>query len=98
MNDTKYTCDTCKKRIVTGRHYYCYEASPTALTTWVVCDECEAKKRIPAKTIPYTCPICGGKGKVQNGFYSVMGYGSTTNASPENCRSCNGTGIVWGLV
>jgi hypothetical protein len=46
---------------------------------------------------PYRCPICGGTGKVQAGFYDQFGGAwSTTSISPEPCRSCNGTGIVWG--
>lgn len=46
--------------------------------------------------IPYCCPVCNGKGIVPNGFYTSLGnMGSSTNASPEKCRSCNGTGIIW---
>ncbi len=46
---------------------------------------------------PFTCPVCSGNGKVQNGFYNtVTGLVSTTDATLEQCRSCNGTGIVWG--
>lgn len=41
------------------------------------------------------CPICGGKGLVPNGFYSVgTSYYSTTNTSPETCRSCGGRGYI----
>lgn len=41
------------------------------------------------------CPICGGKGLVPNGFYSVgTSYYSTTNTSPETCRSCGGKGYI----
>ena len=45
---------------------------------------------------PYICPVCGGKGIVQNGFYSSTGntwIASTT--IPETCRTCGGKGIVW---
>jgi len=47
--------------------------------------------------IPHKCPVCNGQGLVPNGYYSVIGVASysTTNATPEQCRSCNGTGIVW---
>ncbi|MCK9281538.1 MAG: hypothetical protein M0P71_13010 [Melioribacteraceae bacterium] len=46
---------------------------------------------------PYTCPICGGNGLVPNGFYNqTSGQWGTTSTTPETCRSCNGTGIVWG--
>ena len=39
------------------------------------------------------CPVCGGKGTVSAGFYSVP-PGSSTNAMPETCRSCDGRGYV----
>ena len=49
------------------------------------------------RLIPYRCPICLGNGIVSRGFYnSTSGQWSTTDISPEICRSCNGTGIVWG--
>jgi len=46
---------------------------------------------------PYRCPVCNGQGLVQNGFYMAIGVDSynSTNAMPETCRSCNGTGVVW---
>ena len=40
------------------------------------------------------CPVCGGKGMVGVGFYSQIN--STANTCEETCRSCGGTGIVWG--
>lgn len=48
---------------------------------------------------PYRCPICNGSMTVPNGFYNqVNGYWSTSSLSPEKCRSCNGTGIVWSKI
>ncbi len=45
---------------------------------------------------PYRCPVCGGNGLVDNGFYmQTTGQRMTANAVPEMCRSCQGTGIVW---
>ena len=45
---------------------------------------------------PYCCPICNGKGIVPNGFYlGTSKTWTTPNATPEKCKSCNGTGIVW---
>lgn len=42
------------------------------------------------------CPVCYGKGIVPNGFYNSEGeYWMTSDMTPEKCRSCNGTGIVW---
>jgi hypothetical protein len=47
--------------------------------------------------VPYCCPVCLGNGMVANGFYNqVGGLWSTSDATPEKCRSCNGTGVVWG--
>lgn len=42
------------------------------------------------------CPVCGGKGLVPNGFYMTVGtwHYSTTNTSPETCRSCGGKGFI----
>ena len=46
---------------------------------------------------PYRCPVCGGKGFVPSGFYSVFLDNSTACPTlTEKCRSCNGSGIVWG--
>jgi len=46
--------------------------------------------------IPFVCPVCRGNGLVPNGFYDqVGGQWSTTSITPEICRSCDGTGIVW---
>ena len=53
-------------------------------------------KIMKPKKKPYTCPVCGGRRIVQNGFYNtVSGIGSTSDATLEKCRSCQGTGIVW---
>lgn len=53
-------------------------------------------KKRQLKLTPYRCPICGGNGLVPDGFYAtVTGHWSTTDYTPEKCRSCNGTGIVW---
>lgn len=46
---------------------------------------------------PYTCPVCGGNGIVPNGFYlSTSGHVLTSSATPEQCKSCSGTGVLWG--
>jgi len=46
---------------------------------------------------PYSCPVCGGNGMVANGFYTATTavYGAK-DTSFEPCRSCGGTGVVWG--
>lgn len=47
---------------------------------------------------PHRCPVCVGKGIVPNGFYlrtsDVMEY-TTSDATPETCRACSGTGLLW---
>ena len=41
------------------------------------------------------CPICGGKGMVAAGFYNPSPFGtSSTSATAESCRACNGKGIL----
>ncbi len=44
--------------------------------------------------IPWRCPVCGGCGSVPHDFY--MRLGASTGTFRELCRSCNGSGIVWG--
>ena len=46
---------------------------------------------------PHRCPVCGGNGLVPNGYYDqTSGQWSTTATTPKTCRSCEGTGVVWG--
>jgi DnaJ-class molecular chaperone len=46
---------------------------------------------------PYRCPICGGNGLVSGSFYTaLLGCGGTSANITEQCRSCNGAGIIWG--
>lgn len=48
-------------------------------------------------TQPFACPICHGKGRVASGFYGAIGVDSwsVSDMTPEACRSCNTTGVVW---
>lgn len=47
--------------------------------------------------IPYKCPICCGRGKVPQGFYSGNPSGLIiVGGEPETCQTCDGEGIVWG--
>ena len=43
---------------------------------------------------PHVCPVCFGRGFVEPHFYSA-GCASTSANSPEKCRTCLGTGMVW---
>lgn len=52
--------------------------------------------RLTFKRKPYKCPVCSGKGLVPNGFYSCTGNTIiSTSTTPEQCKSCKGTGVVW---
>lgn len=43
----------------------------------------------------HCCPVCGGNGQVQNGFYNHTGNTwVTSTTAPEQCRSCNGKGYI----
>ena len=53
--------------------------------------EMEENKRNGAT--PHKCPICGGRGFVQGGFY---GANPESFTSSETCRACGGRGIIWG--
>ncbi len=55
------------------------------------------KMTLVSESKPHCCPICSGTGTVPNGFYrQVSGqWSSSSDATPEQCRSCRGTGIVW---
>mgnify|MGYP001586541947 CR=1 FL=1 len=51
---------------------------------------------IEERKVPHRCPICNGNGLVDNGFYQqTTGHWETSSTTPEQCRSCFGTGIVW---
>lgn len=48
---------------------------------------------------PHTCPVCNGAQTVPAGFYTqnMDGMWSGSGAGDrETCRSCSGTGVVWG--
>ncbi len=50
---------------------------------------------------PHKCPVCDGRGTVPNGFYtqpmSHQYHPTSTVSMTETCKSCNGTGILWGF-
>lgn len=46
---------------------------------------------------PYVCPVCRGNGLVPNGWYArTNGNWSAADTTSERCRSCLGTGLIWG--
>lgn len=47
------------------------------------------------------CPVCNGVGHVPNGFYTSDGYHgqwTSSDLTPETCRTCAGWGIVWSVA
>ena len=40
------------------------------------------------------CPVCGGNGLVDSGFYLCAGSFEPSSAEPETCRSCDGKGYL----
>ena len=48
------------------------------------------------RKVPYCCPVCGGNGIVAAGFYTQTSGCWTSTGGFEMCRSCNGSGIVYG--
>ena len=40
---------------------------------------------------PYKCPVCNGRGKMPINFYER----TATHTGDANCRTCNGTGVLW---
>jgi DNA-directed RNA polymerase subunit RPC12/RpoP len=45
-------------------------------------------------SVPYRCPVCGGRGTMPHDFY--RGLGASNATGPVQCRSCGGRGIVYG--
>lgn len=50
----------------------------------------EAEQQLPKKR-PWRCPVCVGRGFVLGCFYGDSTAGNTTP-----CRSCMGSGVIWG--
>ena len=41
-----------------------------------------------------TCPVCGGNGIKDKGFYNQTSGLWTSSGGTETCRSCNGKGYI----
>lgn len=51
------------------------------------------------QSVPHRCPICGGCGKMPRDFYPDLrdpGFTTAVRESYVTCRSCGGTGLVYG--
>lgn len=70
---------------------YCGECGrPLDDNEFYLCSSCDNKKI-------ELCPVCNGRGKVAEGFYSgscSSGYYITASTGMEECRSCNGKGYI----
>jgi len=40
------------------------------------------------------CPVCEGRGNVPVGFYNPYGLGTVSSTTPEECKTCHGSGII----
>jgi hypothetical protein len=45
---------------------------------------------------PFKCPVCEGRGFVDECFYDGCEFHEPIGGIMEPCRSCDATGIVWG--
>lgn len=46
-------------------------------------------------SVPFKCPVCGGRGIVPGGFYTALSNTWLSNCTSEQCRQCGGRGIIW---
>ena len=97
-------CRVCKKNYcLSGYCQFCREKDERAAT--IEAREETGRKAVPpvpqyteytTETLPYCCPVCGGNGLVPNGFYRQTGGNwVSSDSTPEQCKTCNGTGVVW---
>lgn len=96
---TSSTC-VCGTEIVESNLSSTYQVEPT---TTVDMKDYPLPETVSIPTVfsygikPHKCPICEGRIILPAGFYSSLPGGSSlSNATAEKCRSCNGTGIIWG--
>ncbi len=71
----------------------CGYSNPNYFERCPVCKPTETQPSSP--TTPHRCPICGGSGIVESGFYQQTGGQWTSAGGIETCKTCNGQGIVW---
>lgn len=76
-----------------------YQATPTFVSPWTLpwypgpYDQPffpTVPATYPAPSVkPHKCPVCDGKGTVSAGFYE-------NTLGEQECRSCQGKGVLWG--
>jgi len=64
--------------------------------TMHVCPGCFGNLRGGRETVraPRCCPVCHGSGLVPAALY--IGESITGSVGKMPCRSCGGTGVIWG--
>ena len=87
MNSSGGACDNpSNKGLLVKKNYNCY----VSLSAEPYVESYVSNK-------PHLCPVCRGNGMVPPGFYiNYTGSYTSGTATAEQCRSCGGTGIVWG--
>jgi hypothetical protein len=90
-----------RKQFETEKQYPSWNCNDTVIMEYIEWLEQQLKNcfipDVVKSLAPHLCPVCKGNGLVPNGFYmQTSGHWSTSSITPEKCRSCNGTGIVWG--
>lgn len=85
----KSYCTTCVKNLLSGRVAFKGKGQG-------VSQRGQADDRGSNQRTPHVCPKCNGEGKVHNlrPAHNIMP--DLTDAIPEKCHPCRGTGIVWG--
>lgn len=68
--------------------------SPEGYTRVCYAEDVGPGKPTDQTMIPWRCPVCIGRGSMNAGFYEPTTLYPNTESVP--CRSCDGTGIVWG--
>ncbi len=78
--------DDCFQNLSPSQQAICNHGTQT-------CNTYTVKVVPPTVSIPFKCPVCEGCGLVPCGFYS--GLRNSTSVTPEKCKTCNGTGVIW---
>ena len=87
-------CRICFKNLTTGESVE--EAEARIQPKGSASQRDQADDRGSNQRTPHVCPKCNGEGKVHNlrPAHNIMP--DLTDAIPEKCHPCGGTGIVWG--
>lgn len=94
---TIYFCPLCEVNPDTGEHEFGCPCRNRLYQEVITVGSIDAGDiDISQKKKPHVCPVCDGKGFVPSGFYEPVEMWASSSASNQQCRTCNGTGLVWG--